>query len=790
MTQGPDHLDLSTLPEASRAEGWRARLSELGLATAPDEAVGRAGALSVMQSASGLRIARLVAPAQGVSPAPNQPRPAPLLLILTLRSRGSLSSDGHLQYFAQNDLAVVDQGKTWRLRWSGDAKAILLELPREAVATRLGRQKPHLPLVLGSSVAADMLRSMLGVLGAQLDILTQEDLSASEGTLIDLLCNALSGEADFGESAMTQVQVAHFQRVAAAIDGRLSFPELSLADVAGQVGLSVRYVQRLFELHGESFSRYVRQKRLERSRTDLMDLSKKSLSIAQIAHRWGFSSAAHFSRSFRDAFGIAPRELREDSLDSPLPYGFRGHPGGAPASPAIGKPPNAARDQGDAASHMPAPAPGNDKAVDFVLPARADTVHWGHISRAIQPVLYVPSGSVVRVETLTQHGGDDYARFVEGDPGAESVFEWTREAKAVDRRGAGPMNASIFGRGAGEGFGVHICTGPIHVIGAELGDVLEVQILKIAPRPCGNPRFRGKAFGSNASAWWGYQYNDPLRGTKRHETITVFEVDLDRPDEARPLYQYVWTPQTDPFGVVHATMDYPGIPVDHQSIDKRRAVLDGVTVPARPHFGFVGVAPREAEIVDSIPPGYFGGNVDNWRAGPGTSIYLPVAVPGALLSIGDGHFSQGDGEVNGTGLEMSLTGTVRLRLHKPGRSTPPHIRGLCAPLIETPDRWVIQSFSFENHLRDLGGSAQTDVYTRATVDLAMRNAFRQTRRFLMDTYCLSEDDAHALMSVAVDFSVTQVADGNFGVHATVRKSLFGARRAPCASMGSDNRGWH
>jgi len=777
MTQGPDHLDLSTLPEATRAEGWRTRLAELGLTTAPDATVGQTGSLSVIRSASGLRIARLVAPAQKLCPAPNQPHPAPLLLILTLRSRGRLSSNGHVQYFAQNDLAVVDQGQTWQLRWSGDAKAILLELPREAVAARLGRQKPHLPLVLGSSVAADMARSMLAVLGTQLDILTQEDLSASEGALIDLLCNALSGEADFGESAMTQVQAAHFQRVAAAIDGRLSFPELSLADVAGQVGLSVRYVQRLFELHGESFSRYVRQKRLERSRTDLMDISKKSLNIAQIAHRWGFSSAAHFSRSFRDAFGISPSGLRENSQDSPLPYAFRGHPGGAPARPAVAKPPTMARGQGDAASPAPTPAPGNDKAVDFVLPARADTVHWGHISRVNQPALYVPSGSVVQVETLTQHGGDDYARFVEGDAGAESVFEWTRDAKAVDRRGAGPMNASIFGRGAGEGFGVHICTGPIHVIGAEPGDVLEVEILEIAPRPCGNPRFQGKAFGSNASAWWGYQYNDPLQGTKRHEAVTIFEVDLQHPDEARPLYQYVWTPQTDPFGVVHATMDYPGIPVDPASIDKRRSALNGVTVPARPHFGFVGVAPSEAEIVDSIPPGYFGGNVDNRRAGPGTSVYLPVAVAGALLSIGDGHFSQGDGEVNGTGLEMSLTGTVQLRLHKSGPTAPPHIRGLCTPLIETPDQWVIQSFSFENHLRDLGGSAQTEVYTRATVDLAMRNAFRQTRRFLMDTYCMSEDDAHALMSVAVDFSVTQVADGNFGVHATVRKSLFDQERA-------------
>ncbi|WP_287012230.1 acetamidase/formamidase family protein [Actibacterium sp.] len=783
MTSDPDHLDLSTLPEAARADVWRQRLAAFGLAAAEDAGAGLSGALSVLQSVSGLRIGRIVAPAQDLRPARVQPRPAPLLFVLTLRSRGVLSAQGHLQYFAQNDLAVLDQGNDWQLRWSGDAKAILLELPRSAVATRLGRQKPRLPLVLGGSVAADMARSMLGVLGAQFDALTQEDLAASEGALLDLLCSALIGEADFDGGAMTPVQVAHFRRVAAAIDTRLQRPELTLADIAGQVGLSARYVQRLFELHGDSFSRYVRQKRLERSRADLLNLSQNGVSIAQIAHRWGFASASHFSRSFREAFGISASALREDNLEARLPYAFRGHPGGAVKHPAKGQPPPPHGEPCDPASDLPEPAPNPDNMADFLLPARADTVHWGYISRAIPPVLYVPSGAVVRVETLTQHGGDDYARFVEGDPGAQSVFHWTREAKPVDRRGAGPMDASIFGRGAGEGFGVHICTGPIHVNGAEPGDVLEVEILEIAPRPSANPLYRGKAFGSNASAWWGYQYNDPLKGTKRHETITIFEVDLERPDEARALYQYVWTPQTDPFGVLHETMDYPGIPVDHRLIE-RRPSLDNVTIPARPHFGFIGVAPREAEIVDSIPPGYFGGNVDNWRAGPGSRVYLPVAVEGALLSIGDGHFSQGDGEINGTGLEMSLTGTVRLRLHKAGAQTVPQIRGLSTPLIETPEEWVIQSFSFENHLRDLGRSAQTDVYTRASLDRALRNAFRQARRFLIDTYGLTEDDAHALLSVAADFSVTQVADGNFGVHVSIRRSLFGDKHSGNAVGGS------
>lgn len=772
MTRDPHHLDLSILPEHARAEGWRVRLAEFGLEALASGDVTRTGTLSTMRASSGLRLGRLTAPAQDIRPSPGQPAAsAPVLLILTLRSRGELTCGDRVQYFAQNDLAVVDQARPWWLRWSSDAKAILLEIPREVLASRLGRHRPDLPLVLGNSVASDMLRSMLGVLGTQLETLSPNDLTAGESALLDLLYGALTREAALEDASMTPVQLAHFRRVTSVIDTRLADPELGLRDIAGEVGLSSRYVQRLFELHGDGFTRYIRQRRLERSRAELLDLSRSAISIAQIAHSWGFTSASHFSRSFRDAFGISPRALREGSREAPLPYAFRGHPGravepsGAPRMAPQG-------DAGaDAEGDLPEPARGTDNQADFILPARADTVHWGHISRSIPPALYVPSGAVVRIETLTQHGGDDLARFVEGDPGAESVFRWTREGKAVDRRGAGPMDASIFGRGAGEGFGVHICTGPIHVAGAEPGDVLEVEILEIAPRPSANPKYAGKAFGSNASAWWGYQYNDPLQGRTRHETVTIFEVDLARPDEARAIYQYDWTPQTDPYGVVHETMDYPGIPVDHRLVEHRKA-LPGVTVPARPHFGFIGVAPREADIVDSIPPGYFGGNIDNWRAGPGARVYLPVAVEGALLSIGDGHFSQGDGEINGTGLEMSLTGTVRLRLHKAGHQTAPQVRGLTAPLIETPDAWVIQSFSFENHLRDLGASAQTEVYKRSSVDHALRNAFRQARRFLMDSYGLSEDDALALLSVAVDFSVTQVADGNFGVHAVIRRALF------------------
>src|SRR5713226_838424 len=299
------------------------------------------------------------------------------------------------------------------------------------------------------------------------------------------------------------------------------------------------------------------------------------------------------------------------------------------------------------------------------LPATADTVHWGYFSKLLKPLVEIDSGDYVTIEVLTHHANDDGERMIKGDPGAESVFLWTKDKKGVDRRGAGPVDGKLLGRGSGEGLGVHICTGPVFVRGAELGDILEVRIMDVKPRPCANPAYAGKAFGSNAAAWWGYHYKDLLTEPKPREVITIYEIDATgQRNSATAVYNFRWTPQTDPFGVVHKTIDYPGVPVDHSTIKENHGILKDVRIPLRPHFGVIGLAPKEADYVDSIPPGYVGGNVDNWRMGKGATIYYPVAVPGALFSIGDSHASMGDSELCGTAIECSLTGTFQLILHK------------------------------------------------------------------------------------------------------------------------------
>ena len=413
------------------------------------------------------------------------------------------------------------------------------------------------------------------------------------------------------------------------------------------------------------------------------------------------------------------------------------------------------------------------EARHHTLPATSETIHWGYFSKNVEPALTVMSGDFITVETLSHHANDDASLMVDGDPGAESVFRWTRDGKGVDRRGAGPVDASQFGRGAGEGLGVHILTGPIYIEGAEPGDIVEVRILDLRPRPSANPDHPGKAFGSNAAAWWGYHYQDLITEPRPREVVTIYEIDVTGERTwARALYNYRWVPQTDPYGVEHVTIDYPGVPVDHDTVDKNTPVLPGIRVPIRPHFGTMGLAPVEADFVNTIPPGYFGGNIDNWRIGKGGTMYYPVAVPGGLLSAGDPHAAQGDSELAGTAIETSLTGVIQVILHKQSALAGTVLQGLDYPLLETDSEYVVHGFSYANYLAELGEDAQSEINNKSSVDNAMRDAFRKMRKFLMNAKGLSEDEAITLMSVAADFGVTQVVDGNWGVHGIIPKGIF------------------
>ena len=785
------HFSTDAYSLERRRNAWREAIAAHSIQASypPDAEEPFYGHLSTVVSFAGVRFARARSRRQLLSEGFTEQRDT-IWLVQLIEGRASYTRDGEAVPIRPGDILCGRTRKAAALTLESDFTALLVDVPPSLLNPSLLSPLPSQAiLVPGDRGVGRVFSGMLTSVADAIETLELDEIRPVEIALPEFLLTCLFSEAAEGPlGGAASVRAAILHKILQTVEVKLAEPELNLAEVAREHALPVRYVQKLLGGTGQGFSAYVRDRRLDRTKADLASPLHAQMSITDICLRWGFNDIAYFSRSFRERFGLSPREHRKAAgLTAAI-----SEDGPRRGSPTLRRPrdvEDAPRMDGDApplaeVEEAPPFAARIDAAhgTHHHLPVNRSTVHWGYFSRHLAPVLEIDSGDVVTIETLTHHGGDDYERMVEGDEGAESVFAWSADYKAVDRRGAGPMNASIYGRGPGEGFGVHICTGPVFVRGAEPGDVLEIEVLDILPRPSRHRRHRGQSFGSNAASFWGLHYDDLLTEPKPREVVTIYEVehrDAGQADAAqgaacgcaRAVHSYRWTPQLDPSGVVHARMDYPGVRVDPATVEYRTDVLQGVEVPVRPHFGVMGVAPDASGLIDSVPPMKTGGNIDNWRLGAGAKLFLPVEVAGALFSVGDPHASQGDGELCGTAIECSLTGVFRLTVRSRAGSGPA-LRDLDFPLIETPDAWVVLGFSHPDYLSELGKTAQSSVYGRSTLDAAMQNAFRQARRFLMASQGLSEDEAISLLSVGVNFGITQVVNGNKGTHAVIPKALF------------------
>jgi len=196
------------------------------------------------------------------------------------------------------------------------------------------------------------------------------------------------------------------------------------------------------------------------------------------------------------------------------------------------------------------------------------------------------------------------------------------------------------------------------------------------------------------------------------ESITIYEV-LDNGDGtgvAVPSYQFEWPVIVDPQGVERNFIAYPGtcVPHDEHGMTTPSGDVAGMgwtksesityyddvfraRIPINYHVGCMGLAPESHDFVDSIPPMPTGGNLDNKRIGVGTTMYYPVEVEGALLSMGDAHAAQGDSELGGTGIETSITGKFKLTVIKKEDFTPAQ-EVLDFPLGETDTMWMVHGY--------------------------------------------------------------------------------------------------
>jgi len=261
--------------------------------------------------------------------------------------------------------------------------------------------------------------------------------------------------------------------------------------------------------------------------------------------------------------------------------------------------------------------------------------------------------------------------------------------------------------------GPHVVTGPLHIEGAEVGDLLKITVENLLPRvPYGvisNRHGKGALVG------------ELPRG---EHNVSVFT-----PVESRPE------------GLV-------GVLPLVEGGDRM------VEFPLAPFLGTMGVAVSGDERPHSVPPGTHGGNIDINLLTEGAVLYLPVQVPGALAYVGDPHFAQGDGEVALTALEASLRATLRFEV-VPRAEALAEFGEVAGPLVRTAEYLVPTGLD-----PDLGE--------------AMRRCVRAALTLLQARYGMAEHLAYAYLSAATDFDISQVVDIVCGVHARIRLADFAA----------------
>ena len=328
-----------------------------------------------------------------------------------------------------------------------------------------------------------------------------------------------------------------------------------------------------------------------------------------------------------------------------------------------------------------------------------DTIHT-YWSNALAPRITVQPGETVVVETVDCNHG-----------------QVAREIDSIARNSIAPDLRDLIAAGAYPELpiidrdpsikGGHPLTGPIGVEGAEPGDTLVVEVIDIEP-----------------AAWgWNACSSSP-------EGLGLVNDDIGETN-GRLFHIYDLRDGT--------TTEF----------------APGIRIPIAPFPGVIGVAPAEAGQLSTIPPRRNGGNMDLRHITAGSTLYLPVLAPGALLSMGDCHAAQGDGEVTGTGIEMDATLTLRLTLLKGRQFRQPSLKTAGQPL-------------------SIPGPAYVATGHDPDVREAAREALSGILDYLAAHHGLTRPEAYMLASVVVDLKISQIVDRpNWTVGAYLPLAIFG-----------------
>lgn len=357
----------------------------------------------------------------------------------------------------------------------------------------------------------------------------------------------------------------------------------------------------------------------------------------------------------------------------------------------------------------------------YYVPSTLDTIQWGYLPNATSTsVLTVPSGATVVFDTLSHEG-------ILEDQGRDPVAYFGKHGVPV--RSVLKDAIAITSSNLAHDFakdGPHIVTGPVAIQGAEPGDVLKVDVLAVTPRVS-----------------YGVISNRHGKGALPGEFPEGPKPEPDASSATPEKFHNVsiFTPIRK-----NAHGHWEGVMKNQRG--------ETVTFPTAPFIGVMGVAADTSEPVHSVPPGVYGGNMDVKELGAGATVYLPVFVPGANFYAGDPHMVQGNGEVALTALEHSMRVTFRFTLLKKGDPRIPAASGtLVKPFGETRDYWIT-------------------IGLNPDLNEAMKDAVRESVRFLNEVLGMDRAMAYAYLSAATDFNVSQVVDRTKGIHGLIRKADF------------------
>jgi acetamidase/formamidase len=239
-----------------------------------------------------------------------------------------------------------------------------------------------------------------------------------------------------------------------------------------------------------------------------------------------------------------------------------------------------------------------------------------------------------------------------------------------------------------------------------------------------------------------------VKGAQPGDTLAVDLLEFQRPT-------WGWTAIIPGFGLLTEELPGPWLRISEVSGDTIR-FSERIALPFRPFPGTLGVAPAETGLHSIVPPSRWGGNMDTKHLNPGTTLYLPVGVEGALFSLGDTHAAQGDGEVCGTAIETAMDVVLRLSVRKDVRVE--------APQFDVPAGALAERERSSYH-----------VCTGVGPDLmeAARDAVRSTITWLEENHDLEREEAYAVASVACDLRIHEVVDvPNWIVGCFVPGSIF------------------